>query len=102
MRGPGFFACLVGVALVGVTAAPRPAAADTMDPALARLVTTSGCRTAPNAAGGVYYNPASKFVPCGTNDTAFAQLIAQYGAAIAPTGMHAARTTGFGGFQLAI
>jgi hypothetical protein len=72
-----------------------------MDPALNRLVTTTGCRrNGPN--GSVTYNPASGFTPCGTDDAAFAQLMAQYGAAIAPSAMHSARTTGYGGFMLAI
>jgi hypothetical protein len=95
MRGLGWIAS--AVALVGVMAAPRMAAADTMDPALARLVTDSSCRT-----GGGYYNPKSKFSPCATDDAAFAKLVAQYGAAIAPSAMHSARTTGYGGFELAI
>jgi hypothetical protein len=84
---------------------PRTAAADTMDPALNRLVTTTNCRisqTSSTGAPGVYYNPTSGFTPCGTNDGAFAQLIAQYGAAVAPSAMHSARTTGYGGFMLAI
>ena len=50
----------------------------------------------------MYYNPTTGFAPCGQNDGAFAQLIAQYGAAVAPSAMHSARTTGYGGFQLAI
>ncbi len=105
MRGLGLVARLVGtVALLGV-AVPRTAAADTMDPALNRLVTTSNCRTTQTGtagASGVFYNPTSGFVPCGTNDGAFAQLIAQYGAAVAPSAMHSARTTGYGGFKLAL
>jgi len=100
MRGLGW---IVGaVALTGAMAAPRAAAADTMDPALARLVTTTNCRVTNAASGGVYYNPTSGFTPCGTDDAAFAKLMAQYGAAIAPTAMHSARTTGYGGFELAI
>ncbi len=84
-------------------AAPRAAAADTMDPALARLVTANGAGCRVNGAnGGVYYNPASGFTPCGPDNTAFAQFMAQYGAAIAPTAMHSARTTGFGGFELSV
>ncbi len=77
-----------------------------MDPALNRLVTTSGCRL--NATHrerpprGVYYNPASGFNSCGLDNAAFAQLMAQYGAAVAPTVMHSAHTTGYGGFMLAI
>ncbi len=89
------------IALGAATAVPSQAAADAMDPALARLVTGTGCRTAgPN--GGSYYNPASGFTKCKTDDAAFAKLIAQYGMAVAPTAMHSARTTGFGGFELAI
>jgi len=72
-----------------------------MDPALARFVTDTMCRTI-GPGGGVYYNPQSGFQRCGTDNAAFAKLIAQYGAAVAPTAMHTARTTGFGGFELAL
>jgi hypothetical protein len=109
MRGPcriariASTACLASLVGVGVAAAPRSAAADTMDPALARLVTDSNCRAfGKGNGGGIFYNPKSGFTPCGTDDAAFAKLIAQYGAAVAPTAMHNARTTGFGGFQLSI
>src|SRR5207237_9899448 len=40
--------------------------------------------------------------PWAAADAAVAKLIAQYGFASAPTAMHSARTTGFGGFELAI
>jgi hypothetical protein len=77
-----------------------------MDPALARLVTDTNCRVVTSVngpgKGGVYYNPQSGFTPCGTDDGAFAKLIAQYGAAVAPTVMHSARTTGYGGFSLSV
>jgi hypothetical protein len=106
MRGLGWIGPFSGVTLALLAAAmavPRVAAADTMDPALARLVISpAGCRTTGGSGGGVYYNPTSKFNPCVTDDAAFAQLIAQYGAAIAPSGMHSARTTGYGGFELSI
>jgi hypothetical protein len=72
-----------------------------MDPALARLVSNTGCRVNPSG-GGTFYNPKSGFTPCGRDDAAFAKLVAQYGAAIAPSAMHSARTTGYGGFELAI
>lgn len=88
------------VALVAAIAMPRQAAADTMDPALARLVTDEGCR-APGGNGGLYYNPTSGFSRCGTNDAAFAKLMAEWGFALGPTAMHPARTTGYGGFDLA-
>jgi hypothetical protein len=106
MRGPRRIARIAStacLALVGVAASPRKVAADTMDPALARLVTDQNCRSYGRGnGGGIYYNPKSGFTPCGTDDAAFAKLIAQYGAAVAPTAMHNARTTGFGGFQLSI
>lgn len=82
--------------------APRPAAADTMDPALGRLVVDPGCRSV-GTGGGLYYNPAagsSGF--CRPRDGDFSKLVAQYGFAIAPSAMHSARSTGFGGFELAI
>src|ERR1700678_2705890 len=106
MRGPGWIAPLVsGVALAGALATlatSRTAAADTMDPALARLVVPGAnpmnCPvvTAVNGPGkgGVYYNPQSGFNTCGLDNAAFAQLMAQYGAAVAPTVMLSAHTTG--------
>lgn len=98
MRATGWLA--LAIALAGVALSSQ-AAADTMDPALARLVTDESCRVSgPN--GGLYYNPASGFGPCQTDDAAFAKLIAQYGFAVAPSAMHSARTTGYGGFELAI
>jgi hypothetical protein len=99
MRGIGWFAS--AVAFISAVALSRPAAADTMDPALGRLVLDERCRVS-GPGGGQYYNPRSNFDRCTTDDTAFARLIAQYGQAIAPTAMHSARTTGYGGFELAI
>ncbi|HVY49254.1 MAG TPA: hypothetical protein VHB21_25360 [Minicystis sp.] len=89
-------------------ALPRLAAADTMDPALERLVAgiNKGTGLAPcqarSPSGGVVYNPASGFNRCLPDNVAFADLVAQYGYALAPTAMHSARTTGYGGFELAI
>jgi hypothetical protein len=98
MRGIALLAAAAAVA--GALSAARTAAADVMDPALSRLVTQSpGCRTSGPTGTGVYYNPASGYVGCTPDNVAFAQLVAQYAAAIAPTGMHSARTTGFGGFE---
>jgi hypothetical protein len=98
MRGIGWITA--AVALVAAIAVPRQAAADTMDPALARLVTDESCR-APGTQGGLYYNPTSTYNRCGTNDPAFAKLMAEWGFALGPTAMHPARTTGYGGFDLA-
>ncbi|WP_437280718.1 hypothetical protein WME90_09200 [Sorangium sp. So ce375] len=92
------------IALTGV-ASSSLAAADSMDPALARLVREPDgavpCRIA-GPEGGLYYNPASRYQRCLTDDAAFAKLIAQYGFAVAPSAMHAARTTGYGGFEIGI
>ena len=95
--------CLLAAAtaLAGAVAAARPAAADVMDPALARLVTNPSCRIN-GPGGGLYYNPQSGFSGCQPDNLAFSKLIAQYGAAVAPTGMHSARTTGFGGFEVSM
>jgi len=74
-----------------------------MDPALARLVVDESCRTGRASDGqGEFYDPRSGFLRCQTNDPAFAKLVAQYGAALAPTAMHGARTTGFGGFKVSL
>src|SRR5690348_6857383 len=72
-----------------------------MDPALARLVTNGSCRL-PGPNGGDFYNPLSGFNRCVPDDAGFAKLVAQYGFALAPTAMHSARTTGYGGFEIAI
>ena len=98
MRATRLFAT-GALALALITPASR-AAADSMDPALERLVIGDGCR-APNAQGQLY-DPGSGYQRCFSNDPAFAKLVAQYGAAMAPTAMHAARTTGYGGFRLAL
>jgi hypothetical protein len=88
------------IALAGVALSSQ-ATADTMDPALARLVTNASCRLqGPN--GGLYYDPRSGYTRCQTDDAAFAKLIAQYGFAVAPSAMHSARTTGYGGFELGV
>ena len=104
------FAARLAPALALATAAlvsPRPAAADTMDPALGRLVVEPACRSN-GTGGGLYYNPGyrptTKALPgfCRAKDADFAKLVAQYGFAIAPSAMHSARSTGFGGFELAL
>lgn len=89
-----------GAIALGVLLPAGRAAADSMDPALERLVVTDSCRA--SGVQGSVYDPASGYARCWPNDPAFAKLVAQYGAAIAPTAMHAARTTGYGGFKLAL
>jgi hypothetical protein len=100
MRALGWLAA--SLTFAATFAAPHPAKAETMDPALARLVTSGGAGCRVNAGSGVYYNPGSGYSPCSPDNAAFAKLIAQYGMAIAPTAMHSARTTGYGGFELSI
>src|SRR5262245_42616893 len=90
------------VAVAAALAFSRQAAADSMDPALGRFVATHNCRACGQNGGNDTYNPASRFTKCGTYDAYFAKLIAQYGFAVAPTAMHSARTTGYGGYELAI
>ena len=73
------------------------AKADTMDPALERLTLISGtnepCRAAPNQGGSI---------ACAPDNASWFRLANQLGFAIAPTAMHPARTTGFGGFVFSI
>jgi hypothetical protein len=97
----------------------REGAAEPLDPALERLVLRPGN----NAAGdpldackdelGRYNENAEnitpeefaatgKFPACLPDNVAFKKLISQYAFALAPTAMHSARTTGFGGFHLSI
>jgi len=90
----------LATALAGLALSSQ-AAADTMDPALARLVRDPSCR-ALGADGGLYYDPQSQSNRCLPDNAGFAKLISQYGFAVASTAMHSARTTGYGGFELGI
>ncbi len=82
------------VALAG-TLAPAVAAADEMDPSVERLVVN---RAECLAADG----QSTTGVRCVRDDASFKRLINQYGFLIAPSAMHSARTTGFGGFHLSL
>lgn len=103
MRGLG----PISLALAAVAAAlfSSEARADTMDPALNRFVLVNAnnpdCRTS-GPGGGVYYNPISGYARCTPDHGRWANLVAQYGAALAPSAMHAARTTGYGGLELSL
>lgn len=103
--------CLLASASIAVAliASQSEANAEPMDPALERLVLNPGCHQLPNASGGVSnfgaWNPAGGAGTdgrCRPDDVAFERLVTQYGAAMAPTAMHTARTTGYGGFELSI
>jgi len=80
--------------------------ADSMDPALERLVHNPTNAVLPcantNPSMGLIgaYQPG--FKPCSYDDAAFKRIINQYGFAFAPLAMYPARTTGFGGFQVAV
>lgn len=81
-----------------------------MDPAIERLtrpfvytgadgkqVTVGNCAPGGRFPGNITPTVVSQ---CKPDNDAFAKLINQYGALIAPNAMHSARTTGFGGFHL--
>lgn len=82
---------------------PARVLADNMDPALARFIVDDQCRAGSAAQGvGAFYDPVAGFDRCVVNNMHFAKLIGQLGFAVAPTASHAARTTGFGGFKVAL
>jgi hypothetical protein len=87
--------------LVAIVAWPAPASADSMDPALARLVKNPDCRTVGPGGTGAYYDPTA-IRRCQTDDQAFAKLVSQYGGAVAPLPTFGGGSTGFGGFELGI
>ncbi|HVR20403.1 MAG TPA: hypothetical protein VMS65_11920 [Polyangiaceae bacterium] len=105
----------------------REGAAEPLDPALERLVLKPGKNAAgtplrpcnnsdPAVATGPYgtYDPnadltspaelesAGRYPACAPDNRAFKRLMSQYAFALAPTAMHSARTTGYGGFHLSI
>lgn len=98
----GSFGKLLGCAFaVTSTLVAGSARADKMDPALERYVLNSRCIASVNGVGS-YYAPTAGFARCLPNDLAFSKLVAQMGAAIAPVPSYSARTTGFGGYKVAI
>jgi hypothetical protein len=84
------------------------ASAEPMDPALERLVVDPNCRDD----FGRYQDSEANLAQlqagpggrraCAPDNVAFKKLINQYGYAFAPTAMHSARTTGYGGFHLSL
>jgi hypothetical protein len=70
-----------------------------MDPAIERLVLNgSECRDQ----NGAILAPGPNYNPCQPDNAAFKRLLNQYAFAFAPTAMHSARTTGFGGFHISL
>jgi len=75
------------------------AQAEPMDLAIERLVANaSSCLSAD---GTGRFEPTSA-ATCRPDNLAFKRLVNQLGFALAPTAMHSARTTGYGGFNLAL
>lgn len=91
----------LGVFAAGFLAltASAVAFAEPMDPALERLVRNADCR---DEAGRFQPSGPGGLAACVPDDAAFKRLINQFGFAFAPSAMHAARTTGFGGFSVAL
>jgi len=73
------------------------ARAEPMDPAIERLILDGNCFSGDGAAR---INPAAG--ACKPDNRSFKRLVNQLGFALAPTAMHSARTTGYGGFNVAI
>jgi hypothetical protein len=72
--------------------------AEPMDLAIERLV-LNGASCSPDGSGR--FAPTSA-VNCRPDNAAFKRLVNQLGFALAPNAMHSARTTGYGGFNLAL
>lgn len=90
---------LASLGAVAVLALPSTASAEPMDPALERLVTDPSCRT---EAGAISASSIASDTPCRADHVRFKRLMSQWGWALAPSAMHSARTTGFGGFHLSL
>lgn len=88
----------LAASLASVIATSRAAEAEPMDPALERFAHDATDPSLPCSNAGLY-RPGSS--PCVLDEAAFKKIINQYGFAVAPQAMYPARTTGFGGFQVA-
>lgn len=97
-------AAFVAATLVACVSAV--ANAEPMDPALERLALPDSSYPDNNChPGGVWAGDASGMTAsraCRPDDASFKRLISQYAFAFAPTAMHSARTTGYGGFHLSL
>jgi hypothetical protein len=94
-------ALALGLSLFGGS---RAAHADPLDPALERLIDPSsiGCKTDAGVYTPVGGVSGGRTQPCLPDNRSFARLVNQLGYALAPSAMHSARTTGYGGFHLSI
>jgi hypothetical protein len=101
MRARGLLAsAMTALSLIAIQS---EAIAEPMDPALERLVRNPACHELPTSGGwtgvGAWNEAAGQ---CRADDIAFKRLVNQLGFALAPTAMHSARTTGYGGFDLSL
>jgi hypothetical protein len=95
MMSARFAGFAVGSLLFSVSLVAR---AEPMDLAIERLVLNrDSCVSASGS-----FQPANASVRCLPDNRAFKKLVSQLGFALAPSAMHSARTTGYGGFNLAI
>lgn len=98
-------AAFVAATLVACVSAV--ASAEPMDPALERL-TIDPVTQQPSGAchPGGQWNDRPRAdgtsVACSPDNVSFKRLMSQYAFAFAPTAMHSARTTGYGGFHLSL
>jgi hypothetical protein len=90
-----FLGFAVGSLLLSASVTAR---AESMDLALGRLVANGS--TCLSADGSGRFEPTSA-QDCRPDNLAFKRLVSQLGFALAPPAMHSARTTGFGGFNVA-
>ncbi len=103
--------------LSATLAVVSPARADSMDPAIERLITQPSlpkgfghnCQYIASHPGVLTMAPFPKNAPmnaaafaCQPNNIAFDNLVSEYAFAIAPNAFHPARTTGFGGFNFTL
>ncbi|HTM46015.1 MAG TPA: hypothetical protein VL137_13735 [Polyangiaceae bacterium] len=100
--------------VVGALTAASFAQAEPLNPTLSRLVVNPACQMGPNANGvptyGTYNpgylraggDPLTQTGVCQADNDAFTRLISQWAFVVAPTAMHSARTTGYGGFDFSL
>ena len=79
--------------------APLVARAEPMDLAIERLVANPGACLSGDGAGR--FEPTGE-ANCRPDNLAFKRLVNQLGFALAPNAMHTARTTGYGGIEIAL
>lgn len=81
---------------------PMLAHADPMDLAIERLVANPGACLSSDGSGQFVPRSSDPSLKCLPDNVAFKRLVSQLGFALAPTAMHSARTTGYGGFHLSL